>query len=117
MKKGRSCSSHTSQVEALFQHFGKLVFIVYKVVVARVPEAHTDSARAAIAFDVDLLLLKAFAQTVRILSRDPVFQICFLFCRQLTCRFHSMTAHRRSEIYLRAGGEKRSSLLLSDLQS
>ena len=34
-------------------------------------------------------MLKAFAKTVRILSRDPVFQICFLFCRQLTCRFHS----------------------------
>ena len=88
MKKGRSCSSHTSQVEALFQSFGKLVFIVYKVIVTRVPEAHTDSARAAIAVDIDLLVLKAFAQTVRILSRDPVFQICFLFCRQLACRFY-----------------------------
>ena len=89
MKKRRSCSSHTSHGEALFKSFCKLVFIVYKVIVTRVPEAHTDSARATIAVDIDLLLLKAFAQTVRILSRDPVFQICFLFCRQLTCRFHS----------------------------
>ena len=33
------------------------------------------------------------------------------------CRHRGTTARRRSEIYLRAGGEKRSSLLLSDLQS
>lgn len=33
------------------------------------------------------------------------------------CRHRGMTGHWQSEIYLRAGGEKRSSLLLSDLQS
>lgn len=47
--------------------------------------------------------------------RDPDLHRECHNCR--VCRHRGMTAHLRSEIYLRAGGEKQSSLLLLDLQS
>ena len=78
--------SHTSHFHALgVEAFLKLGFVIDEIIVTGIPEADVHISAAITAVEMDLLLFESFAESVRVLSRDPILEILFFFQSEVTC--------------------------------
>ena len=63
----------------------ELGFVVDIIIDTVIPKAHVHEATVTCAIKVDFLLFEALAETVRVLSGDPVLEILFLILCEGAC--------------------------------